>query len=110
MPSSYCGIFGLRPTWGAVSTVHTQPLAPSLDTSESLSVTLLAQVALGSHTGGACAGGFFARDLQTLQRVAEVLLLNRQPEAMPLSKLLVASDAVALAEKPIQAALRQVML
>lgn len=32
IPASYCGIFGIRPSWGAVSLTAARPLAPSFDT------------------------------------------------------------------------------
>ncbi len=32
VPSSYCGLFGLRPTWGRISVRGVIPLAPSFDT------------------------------------------------------------------------------
>lgn len=32
IPASYCGIYGLRPSWGAVSLAGAMPLAPSYDT------------------------------------------------------------------------------
>jgi amidase len=50
-PASFCGLVGLRLTHGAVSLDGAMPLAPSLDTF-----------------------GWFARDIETYARVAEVLL------------------------------------
>ncbi|HEV7268511.1 MAG TPA: amidase [Falsiroseomonas sp.] len=32
IPASYCGIFGIRPSWGAVSLTGARPLGPSFDT------------------------------------------------------------------------------
>jgi amidase len=32
VPASYCGIFGFRPTYGAIDTTGCQPLGPSFDT------------------------------------------------------------------------------
>jgi amidase len=32
IPASYCGVFGFRPSFGAISVAGMQPLAPSLDT------------------------------------------------------------------------------
>lgn len=51
IPASYCGIFGIRPSWGALSLAGACALAPSFDT---------------------C--GWFARDAALLERVGEVLL------------------------------------
>jgi len=51
IPASYCGLFGFRPTHGAISLAGARPLAPSLDTA-----------------------GWFARDAATFGRVGAVLL------------------------------------
>lgn len=51
IPASYCGIFGHRPSWGAVSLVGAAPLAPSFDTA-----------------------GWFAGSAAVLRQVGEVLL------------------------------------
>ena len=51
IPASYCGLYGLRPTQGAISLAGTIPLAPSLDTP-----------------------GWFTRDAELLERVGTVLL------------------------------------
>jgi amidase len=51
VPASYCGVFGFRPTHGAVSMRGCVPLAPSFDTL-----------------------GWFARDAKTLQRGGDALL------------------------------------
>jgi amidase len=32
IPASYCGVFGIRPSWGAISLAGTCPLGPSFDT------------------------------------------------------------------------------
>ncbi len=50
-PASYCGVYGFRPSHGAVSSNGLIPLAPSLDTI-----------------------GWFAREIHVLFRVAETLL------------------------------------
>ena len=51
IPASYCGLFGLRPTHGAISLAGARALAPSLDTP-----------------------GWFARDAGLLEAVGDVLL------------------------------------
>ena len=51
IPASYCGLFGIRPTHGAVSLAGACPLAPSFDT-----------------------GGWFTRTASLLAGVGEVLL------------------------------------
>ncbi|MEM9783160.1 MAG: amidase [Pseudomonadota bacterium] len=52
MPASFCGVYGLRTTHGAIPIDRTMPLAPSFDTV-----------------------GWFARDLALMDRVAEVFAL-----------------------------------
>ncbi|PWS35530.1 amidase [Falsiroseomonas bella] len=51
IPASYCGVFGIRPSWGVISLAGACPLGPSFDTP-----------------------GWFARDAAVLRRVGEVLL------------------------------------
>ena len=68
-PASFCGIFGFRPSHGAVSSNGVVPLAPSLDTI-----------------------GWFARDAATLNKVGSALLPDDLDTA-PLSRPLVLSEA-----------------
>lgn len=51
IPASYCGLFGIRPSLGAISLLGAMPYAPSLDVP-----------------------GWLCRDVQTLRRVGEELL------------------------------------
>ncbi|MDP3415213.1 MAG: amidase [Falsiroseomonas sp.] len=51
IPASYCGIFGIRPSWGAVNLTAACPLGPSFDTA-----------------------GWFASRASVLRRVGDVLL------------------------------------
>jgi amidase len=81
LPASYCGIFGLRPTHGRISSEGVMPLAPSFDTV-----------------------GWFARDAETLRRVGSVLL-GGAGQATRFRRLLLAEDAFALASEPARAAL-----
>ncbi len=72
-PASHCGLIGLRPTHDRISLKDCIPLSPSLDT---------------------C--GWFARDIDTFQRVGSVLL---GPDASPVSqkiRLLMPPDLWAL--------------
>jgi len=51
IPASYCGVFGIRPSWGAVNLTGTCPLGPSFDTA-----------------------GWFAARASILRRVGEIVL------------------------------------
>jgi len=75
VPASYCGLFGIRPTHGAVSATGVVPLAPSFDTV-----------------------GWLTRDADTLARVGAVLLAPADPALPAPTSLLVADDLAALAE------------
>ena len=68
IPASYCGIFGFRPTHGAVSLQGVHPMAPSLD-----------------------AAGWFARTPDMLARVGKVLLGMEIPE-FRINKFVIARD------------------
>ncbi len=57
IPASYCGLFGIRPSFGAISLAGVRPLAPSLDTA-----------------------GWFTRTASLLAAVGEVLLPGGPPE------------------------------
>ncbi|MFD1953485.1 amidase [Paenibacillus thailandensis] len=76
VPSAYCGIYGMRPTHGAVSADGLIPLAPSFDTV-----------------------GWMAGDAATLRRVGEALL-EREEERHDASfrRLLLPAEAWAMAE------------
>jgi amidase len=68
IPASYCGIYGIRTTHGAVSLEGVHPLAPSLD-----------------------AAGWFARTPDMLARVGSVLLGTGIPE-FRINKFVIARD------------------
>lgn len=79
VPASYCGLYGIRPTHGAVSMVGTHPLAPSFDTA-----------------------GWLTRDPGLLRRAGDVLLPRHDPE--PVQALLVANDLLDLLDEPMRLA------
>ncbi len=81
IPASYCGILGMRPTWGRVPLDDAVPFGPSFDVA-----------------------GWFARDAALLEEVGRVLLDDRKQAAKP-RRLLVARDAFALVGPEIAAAL-----
>ena len=80
IPASYCGLYGIRPTQGAISLAGTLPLAPSLDTP-----------------------GWFTRTAELLERVGAVLLPGESGRlAGPLLRV---TEAWANAEPAVAAAL-----
>jgi amidase len=81
IPSSFCGIYGIRPTHGRISDAGVIPLARSFDTV-----------------------GCFARDAATLKRVADVLLSPDTSPHQP-QRLLVATDVFARADGAVREAL-----
>jgi amidase len=70
-PASFCGVFGFRPSHGALSLEGIVPLAPSFDVV-----------------------GFFARDAATLAKIGDVLLPEDR-DRRPLARGLILSDAFA---------------
>ena len=60
VPASYCGIYGMRPTHGAISTNGVMPLGPTFDTV-----------------------GWFARNAEVLNAVGSVLLETRMTDEEP---------------------------
>jgi amidase len=82
-PANHCGLWGIRPTHGRISLEGCQDLAPSLDT---------------------C--GWFARDLDTFTRVADVLLAGDSRELNSKPRLLWPSDLWALASESARDALQ----
>ncbi|WP_206956594.1 amidase [Trinickia acidisoli] len=77
LPASWCGLYGMRPTWGAIDTTGIVPLAPSFDTV-----------------------GWFAREPRMLKCLGNVLLPARRHaprrDAVSGYRLAIASDAFAL--------------
>ena len=80
IPASYCGIYGIRTTWGLVAADGVVPLAKSFDTV-----------------------GWFARTASLMQRVGAVLLPPAEQFAP--RRLLIATDAFAALGSEISAAL-----
>ncbi len=71
-PASFCGLVGLRTTYGRIDIGGAQPLAPSLDTV-----------------------GWFARTLDIYERVGAVLL-DEDVSGPPLARMVVAEDVYAM--------------
>jgi amidase len=85
VPSSFCGLYGLRPTHGRLSVAGMMTQAPSFDTV-----------------------GYFARDATTFARVGAVLLDEEVPDTLP-TEIIVASDCFAIADAPVQGVLQPVV-
>ncbi|MDI1286566.1 MAG: amidase, partial [Reyranella sp.] len=83
VPASFCGLYGYRPTHGRVPMTGVIPFAPSFDTV-----------------------GLFARTPAHLSEGGLTLLQAPSPEARPV-RLLLATDAFALADPEAQAPLRE---
>jgi amidase len=81
VPSSFCGLYGIRPTHGRIDFFGITVQSPSADT---------------------C--GWFARDAATFARVGEVLFGGPAPASLP-SRLLVATDAFGFADPDVADAL-----
>ena len=82
VPSSFCGLYGIRPTHGRLDLTGMMSQAPSSDTT-----------------------GWFARDAETFARVSEVMLGETIPGELP-KRLVVATDAFAVADPTAAAALQ----
>lgn len=86
IPSAYCGLFGFRPSHGAVSAKGVIPLAASFDTV-----------------------GWMSRDAKTLLRIGEILLENGSAAGGigAFEEILMPEEAWELAEEDIGRALEQ---
>jgi amidase len=82
VPSSFCGLYGIRPTHGRIDTAGMMPQAPTSDTT-----------------------GWFARDAATFAKVSSVMLRESIPTALP-TKLVVAVDTFGFADAGIAEALQ----
>ncbi|HSH99903.1 MAG TPA: amidase [Reyranella sp.] len=85
VPSSFCGLYGIRPTHGRIDTTGMMPQAPTSDTI-----------------------GWFARDGETFAKVSAVLLGENIPHALPTS-LVVAVDTFGFADRRVAEALHPVV-
>lgn len=82
IPASYCGLFGIRPSYGAISLAGAARYVPSLDVA-----------------------GWFTRDLKTMRRVADVLL----PHGISFEDhIILIRDAVDNADSEVVAAIASV--
>lgn len=81
VPSSFCGLYGIRTTHGRVSVAGVMPMAPSIDTV-----------------------GWFARDAALLRRIGEVYF-GPAPQVAP--RLLLAEDAFEVPMPRLGAVLRE---
>src|SRR5438128_5487244 len=82
VPASFCGLYGIRPTHGRLNLSGMMSQAPTSDTT-----------------------GWFARDADTFARVSAVMLGEAIPDQLP-KRLVIATDAFALAEPEAAAALQ----
>jgi amidase len=82
VPSSFCGLYGIRPTHGRIDTTGMLPQAPTSDTT-----------------------GWFARDAETFAKVSAVMLGEEIPHALP-TCLVVATDTFGFADRNVAEALR----
>lgn len=85
IPACLNGIFGIRPTHGAVDIAGVMPLAPSFDTV-----------------------GWFARDARTLQRAGDVLLPGDR-SGIALSRVYIARDAFTIADAAVADRVRRAL-
>ena len=79
-PASFCGVIGLRPTFGRINTAGVLPLAPSFDTV-----------------------GWFTRDIDLYDRVGAELL-GEDAAGAQLGRMIVVADAFDLLAGPEEAA------
>jgi amidase len=85
VPASFCGLYGIRTTYGAIPTAGMVPHVQSADTV-----------------------GWFARDARILRRVGEVLLRDRPRPPAP-ERLLIIDDGLTLSQPQVREALHDAM-
>ena len=81
VPSSFCGLYGIRPTHGRIDVSGMLPQAPSSDTT-----------------------GWFARDAATFAKVSAVMLGEEIPHGLP-TCLVIATDTFGFADPGVAQAL-----
>jgi amidase len=84
VPASFCGLYGLRPTFERIDSFGATPMAPSYDTI-----------------------GFVARDAELFRSIGRVLLTGDKVDA-DIKRLIVAEDMFARAETSMDEAIWQV--
>lgn len=82
VPSSFCGLYGIRPTHGRLDVTGMMPQAPTSDTT-----------------------GWFARAAETFAKVSSVMLGEAIPASLP-SRLIVAVDTFGFADANVAEALQ----
>ena len=85
VPASFCGLYGLRPTYGRIDTTGATPMAPSYDTV-----------------------GFLARDSELFRKVGHVLLQGAEAETK-IERLILAENFFRHAEASMDQALWDAM-
>ncbi len=85
VPAAFCGLYGLRPTYGRIDVAGVTPMAPSYDTV-----------------------GFFAREASLFSDIGRVLLEGDRAEA-PLQRVIIAQDLFARSEASIDETLWKVL-
>ncbi|XP_004495736.1 amidase 1 [Cicer arietinum] len=86
VPASYCGIFGFRPSHGAILKSGVVPMAQSFDTV-----------------------GWFARDPKILSRVGHVLLQSPHVTSVRPTQIIIAEDCFQLSTVPFDVVTRTVI-
>jgi len=84
VPASFCGLYGLRPTFGRIDVAGATAMAPSYDTI-----------------------GFLARDAELFRTIGHVLLDGPKVET-PVKRLIIPEDVIGYAESSIDVALWEV--
>lgn len=81
IPASFCGLWGIRPTFGRVSLKGARAMAPSFDTV-----------------------GWFANNVPMLSHLAQVLLKGK-PQETEIKRIMIGKDAIARADAAVAKAI-----